>query len=427
MRVTYIHQYFTTRDGAGGTRSYEVARRLVAKGDDVVIVTSDAFLPERLRSRWPVHRFEIDGISIIAIRSSYSNHMTYPSRIVSFFIFAALASYLGMGTRADVVFASSTPLTVVIPGFLSSRAQRCALVFEVRDLWPTAPIEMGALRQPLAIHLARALERWAYRVSDLVIALSPGIAKGVVQTGAISRARVFVVPNGCDVDLFGASRGRDASPLRSRLSRAAGEGPLVVYAGTLGRVNGVEYLAEIAAEMRPLRPDARFLVVGDGWGRHIVECRARELGILNESFFIWEPVPKRDVAAILASATIVTSIFKPIPAMRANSANKFFDGLAAGRALAINYGGWQADLLRVSGAGVVLSEDDARDAARTLAHFLRDSSRIREAEIAARQLAATMFDRDRLADDVRSILTEAVEGLRGSRDSDSSALEGTVR
>ena len=41
MRILYLHQYFNTPDMSGGTRSYEMARRLVAAGHEVHMVTSE--------------------------------------------------------------------------------------------------------------------------------------------------------------------------------------------------------------------------------------------------------------------------------------------------------------------------------------------------------------------------------------------------
>ena len=40
MRVLYVHQYFCTRQGRSGTRSYEFARHLVRRGHQVTMLTS---------------------------------------------------------------------------------------------------------------------------------------------------------------------------------------------------------------------------------------------------------------------------------------------------------------------------------------------------------------------------------------------------
>ena len=61
-----------------------------------------------------------------------------------------------------MIYATSPPLTMALPALVAAARWRAPLVFEVRDLWPEAPIQMGALRNPLAQRLARAIERFVY-------------------------------------------------------------------------------------------------------------------------------------------------------------------------------------------------------------------------------------------------------------------------
>jgi glycosyltransferase involved in cell wall biosynthesis len=106
-----------------------------------------------------------------------------------------------MQIQAELVFATSTPLTIAIPAIVASKRQRIPMVFEVRDLWPEVPIAMGALRNPISRWLARKLERVAYRSSARVIALSQGMADGVARVG-FPIQRIVVVPNASDISFF---------------------------------------------------------------------------------------------------------------------------------------------------------------------------------------------------------------------------------
>ena len=175
MRVLYLHQYFVTPSMSGGTRSFEFARRLADAGHEVNVITANV-------NRCPENSAEpevIDGIRVHWLPVAYSNQMSYLMRIVAFFKFAVLAARQARKVGGDIVFATSTPLTIAIPGVITSRSLKIPMVFEVRDLWPEMPIAMGALRNPVSKFLARALERFAYRHSSHIIALSPGMAKGV--------------------------------------------------------------------------------------------------------------------------------------------------------------------------------------------------------------------------------------------------------
>lgn len=350
-------------------------------------------------------RLNIAGIPTVIIHVPYSNAMSFGQRIRAFFEFAWYASREAVCQKADVVFATSTPLTIAIPGVVARLRHRVPMVFEVRDLWPELPIAVGALKNPLARVAARWLEWVAYHSSAHIIALSPGMAEGVIRRG-VSPDRVTVIPNSCDLDLFDVPP-EHGYPIRASL-KLAPEQPLIVYTGTFGLINGVEYLVDVAAAMRTLAPDAHFLLVGDGARREIVTQKARSAGVLGNNLTIWDPVPKVKLPAVMAAATVATSVFLPLKPMWNNSANKFFDALAAGRPIAINYGGWQADLLRETGAGIVLPPDDPVEAAHQLASFVHDGTRLRAASEASRHLARTRFDRDIAARQLESVLRSVV-------------------
>lgn len=119
----------------GGTRSYEMARRLVAMGHEVNMVTS--WREPDGRKDW--FTTEQSGIKVHWLPVRYSNCMPYNQRIASFFKFAFCATYKAASLPADVVFATSTPLTIALPGICASLFRRVPMVFEVRDLWPAIP------------------------------------------------------------------------------------------------------------------------------------------------------------------------------------------------------------------------------------------------------------------------------------------------
>ncbi len=404
MRILYLHQYFTTPDLSGGTRSYEMARRLAAKGHDVTMITSSAFLDETWAPFPGWHEHECEGFRVEVLHLPYSNRDSFAKRMRTFLKFMTSCSRRAASREADVVFATSTPLTIAIPGVIASRKRKAPMVFEVRDLWPELPIAVGALRNPLLKAGARALERFAYRNAERVVALSPGMADGVARTGYPSD-RIAVIPNSCDRGLFTAT---DEEAAAFRVSHDwLGDRPLVVYTGTLGLINGVSYLAETAAAAQDIDPELRFLVVGDGMEHAKIRDRAAELGVLDRNFFMLPPQPKKSLPALLRAADVATSLFLPLEPMWHNSANKYFDALAAGRPVAINYGGWQAEVLRETGAGLLLDPHDPAAAARTLTDALADPERMASMATAAAELARTRYDRDLLAHELEGVLLAA--------------------
>jgi glycosyltransferase involved in cell wall biosynthesis len=371
----------------------------VAAGHRVDIITS--FQGPTARKGWFITNES--GINVHWLPVKYSNRMNYPSRVLAFFKFAIRAAIRARHVRGDVVFATSTPLTISIPGVYAARRRGIPMVFEVRDLWPDVPIAIGALNNPVLRFAVKALERFSYSNSAAVIALSPGMAQGVLRTG-YPPEKVTVVPNAADLELF------QRNPVRGHAFRkrmGIDDHKIVVgYLGTLGRLNGLSYLVRIAAV---LKDDARFmfLTAGDGLEWEKVTALARAEGVLGRNFLMLPQVTKMEVPALFSAVDIATSLFLPIPEMEANSANKFFDALAAGCCVAINYGGWHAQLLREAGAGIRLDADPRR-AATELQALADEPGRILSAGVNARKLAEDRFSRDELAGKIHAVLASVL-------------------
>jgi glycosyltransferase involved in cell wall biosynthesis len=381
MRILYLHQFFVTRAGVGGTRSYEFARRFVARGHEVRIVTAAGAARRGTSS--------VEGIEVVAVSGSYSDYvsatsLSYPRRMLAFARFALSATAAALrAPRPDVVYATSPPLTMALPALAVAAARRVPLVWEVRDLWPEAPIQMGALRNPLLRRAARALERFVYRRAARLIALSPGIRAGMVAAGAPPE-RVALVPNAADLDLF-----RPGSPPgRFRVS----------YFGTMGEANDLTAAVEAAR----LLPEVEFLLVGDGKRRAELERSAPP-----NVRFTGPASDKEAVAEVAAGSSACLTLFKDVPVLATNSPNKLFDTFAAGRPAIVNMDGWMRELVEANEAGLYVRAGDARNLADRIA-WLRDHPE--EAERMGRNgraLAEREFDRDELAARALAVLEEA--------------------
>ncbi len=406
MHILYLMQYFVPPDGTWSTRTYEFARRLIASGHQVTVITSNGMLPEPYRSISKTTSAEIAGVPCIVIPVPYATGMSSLNRVKGYVRYNLSAFRQIIHQRADVVYASSAPLTIAIPAIWAKLWHRIPMIFEVRDLWPEMPIAMGTLKNPILKAVARGLEWVAYHSAAHVIALSPGMAEGVKSRG-IPAERISVIPNSCDIELFDVPPERGGR-IRAQLGLTPGQ-PLVVYAGSYGLLNDLDYLIDLAHQMQFLAPQVRFLLIGSGINERRIRTSAQELGLLDHTLWMWEPLPKKEMPGLMAAATVATSFFVSLKPMWKNSANKFFDALAAGKPIVINYGDWQADIINKYGVGLVLPPEDARQAAELLAAFLADPGRLEAAGHAAREVARTQFDRDSMAQKLEAVFAQVVK------------------
>ena len=290
VRILYLHQYFNTPEMVGGTRSYEMARRLVDRGHEVHMVTT--WREKDGRSGW--FRSEEGGIKVHWQYVPYSNNMGFGGRILAFLRFALGASRYASRLEVDLVFATSTPLTIAIPGIYAARRIGVPMVFEIRDLWPDVPIALGVLKSPLLKWLARRLELLAYENASRIVALAPGMKQAVVSKG-VDPDIVDVIPNGADLALF-HDRTVVCGVLRSR-NGIPEQGRIVLYAGTLGLVNGVDFIVRLAAELDKAGAENQYLFVILGEGREERPLRqlARGLSVLGRTVFFMGGRSKREV------------------------------------------------------------------------------------------------------------------------------------
>src|SRR5690606_11523633 len=71
-------------------------------------------------------------------------------------------------------------------------------IFVIRDLWPQAPIEVGAIRNPLMKRMLISLEKKSYQQALSLVALSPGIADHL-RTVAPTQ-KIHLIPNFSDLE-----------------------------------------------------------------------------------------------------------------------------------------------------------------------------------------------------------------------------------
>lgn len=405
MKVLYFHQHFSTPRGAVATRSYEMARRLLARGHQVTVVCG-SYAPGKTGLTGPFvrgcRRGVVDGIEVVEFDISYSNSDSFPRRVVKFLVFAVRSISVALRERYDLVFATSTPLTAGIPGICARWVRGKPFVFEVRDLWPELPREMGVIRNPLVLLAMSLLEWLCYHSAHRLIGLAPGIVEGIIRRG-VRPERVALIPNGCDLHIFASS----TQPWRP--VQVPNDALMAVYAGTHGIANGLNAVLDAAAELkRRGRDDICLVLVGEGMLKPALQARAEREKLHNVIFL--DPVEKTRLAGLLAGADLGLQILANVPAFyNGTSPNKFFDYIAAGLPVLINYPGWVADLIAEADCGFVVPPDDPGAFADALEQAADDRAALKRKGANARKLAEERFSRDKLAQDLERVLLEALD------------------
>ena len=339
----------------------------------------------------------VDGIKVI-LDLNYSNRMSFSQRILVFLKYALVTCYIAVTEKCDLIFCTSTPLTACLPGLVGKLVRRRRFVFEVRDLWPELPKAMGIITNPMILWLLKKLELMAYKMSDHIIGLSPGIIQGIVQNG-IDTCRVTLIPNGCDFNQFSNSKGAASDIDRKSF--------VAIFSGTHGRANGLKHVL-FAAEVLKVRKrnDIEIILIGDGSEKDSLQSLAQLRGLDNVKFL--NPIPKHQLSKLFSEVDVGLQVLENIPAFYyGTSPNKFFDYLASGLPVITNYPGWVADLITENHCGIAVPPDDPVKLANAMMQLADDRRILPILSKNATKLGREKFDRQKLAVEFIKAITRA--------------------
>lgn len=404
MNLIYIHEYFVTNEGTSGTRSYDVSKYLVKMGHRVTMICG---LHEQAGlARLPWWRLfaeqEIDGIRVITCNAYYSNKLRVVARMWAWMKFAMLATWICLRTKgADLIFATSTPPTVGIPGRIGAALKGIPYVFEVRDLWPEDLLAAGRMKKGLGYRFWECLEVFCYAKAKKILLVSKGFHDRLLERG-FDPGLLKTIVLGADGSLF-----KDAVPDTQYLQENGLAGKIVaVYTGAHGDANGLDQLLDTAEHLRD-RPDIAIVIIGDGKMREPLIASAAQRKLAN--VHLLPPVPKLRLPGILAACHVGLMILKQITRPRWVTPNKIFDYMFAGLPTIVNFAGTTAEMVQADGSGVASIPGSAEDLAAKIRHYADRPDERAAVGRRACEVAWQKYDRQAIARELADVFEECLQ------------------
>ncbi|MBY0433368.1 MAG: glycosyltransferase family 4 protein [Cyclobacteriaceae bacterium] len=388
MKILLLHQHFKTPAMGGVVRSYYLAKALVDRGHRVMVIT--AWNGKQSRTE------QIDGIEVHYLPVAYDNSFGFYKRSWSFVRFNTGAIRLASKFRDfTVCYAISVPLTIGLAARWISMRFGMPYVFEVGDLWPDAPIQMGFVKNYFFKQMLLALEKSIYRHARFIVALSPAIQAAIEKK--VPEKTVYMVPNMSDTDFY---KPVAKDPILENKFRVTGKW-VVSYIGAVGVANGLDYFLECANASRKAGLPIQFILCGTGAVLGTLKQLAASMGLQNISFVDF--VDRDGTREVMNVTDAVFVSYKNVPILETGSPNKFFDGLAAGKLIVINFSGWVRKEVEQARCGIFVDPLQPLDFVKKISPFLQDTSQLKSFQGNARQLAERKFN--------RTIITETFAGL----------------
>jgi glycosyltransferase involved in cell wall biosynthesis len=389
VKVLILHQHFKSPSKGGALRSYYLAKALVDHGIKTTVITA--------HNEPSTHEENVDGIRVCYLPVLYDNSFGFYKRSKAFIKYAYQAIRVaGSVGPFDLCYAISVPLTISFVAQGLKKRHNLPYIFEVGDLWPDAPIQLGYIKNRFLKNMLYWLERESYEHAEFVVALSPAIEAAIGKK--MPGKRTELIPNMSDTDFFKPEKKdpnlEEVYDVKDKF--------VISYIGALGFANGLDHILECARAAQKAELPIQFILCGDGAMKESLERGIKRLKLNNVRIL---PFQNRDgVHRVLNVTDAVFICYRPVPILETGSPNKYFDGLAAGKLVIMNFGGWIREEIEREGCGVYIDPRNPSGFVSAIHPFLQDPEILKKYQRQARSLAEREYSRKVLGERFFSLI-----------------------
>lgn len=355
MKIFWINHHARLPEESGGNRHYELGRRLVnTYGFDVTVVRGATSHLGSVKDGTLLKEIDENGCSIQ--NHDGCNFMTVPchpckresnfSRIRNMTSFAKNTQKIlnrGVLGKPDIVIGSVVHTFAAHAGLNVAKHFDVPFVYEVRDLWPLTPIELGGFSRwhPFLLFLDY-LDRKLARSADLIITTAPLMKEYYKERFGTPDEKFLWITNGTDLELF-----KDLPVAAENEKKDTFD---IYYAGAHGLANGLDQIFNKLPVILAKHPQVGLTLVGDGPLKPQLEERAEKE---NLPVRFLDAVPKKELPEILNKADALLVYLEPCSLYRYGiSLNKLADYHAMGKPI-LFIGDCAENPVIQSGAGMV--------------------------------------------------------------------------
>lgn len=378
MNILYINHYAGSALHGMEYRPYYLACEWIKSGHKVKILAASYSHVRTLQPKvfGNILNENIDGVDFSWYKTyKYSGNGI--GRLINIFQFIYLIwknkKNITENFVPDVVIASSTYPMDIWPAKKIANINKSKLIYEVHDLWPLSPIELGNMSKwhPFILMVQMA-ENYAYKHASAVVSLLPKARRYMIAHG-LSDYKFNYIPNGINVNEW--IKFIDLSePTKTKLQQIKKIGlPVVGYAGTHGTANALDMLLNVA---KLGRGKFEVVIVGNGLERKNLLQRLVDENIKNVTMF--PAISKSEIPALLNYFDVAYIGWKLNSLYRFGiSPNKLMDYMMAAKPIlhAVSAGN---DPVAESNCGVTVKPDDENEIYAGILNILKMTSEQRK-------------------------------------------------
>jgi colanic acid biosynthesis glycosyl transferase WcaI len=386
-RILIITQHFPPENSGNASRIYDLSRNLVSLGSEVIVISPFPNFPQgRFKKTYKRYTYrEIDGIhhySIFAWQPTYINP-SFVSRISYYLTFPIHAIWWALLKRKeyDVIITSSPPIFSGIPGYIIKKITRKKWLFDVRDLWIDASVELGFLKKKSFFEkISRWYERICYHNCDLITVTTEEIRRRIADTYNISIDKLRILSNGVDTKVF--------KPSTVKKNR-------IIYAGNIGHAQDLEKFI-LAVKKVNEKFSLEFYLVGDGDIKNDLLELVKKENLENIVFFTGS-LEREKIPGLIAESLIGVAPLKNLQSLNYAIPTKVYEYMSCGIPFIATGRGEIEDLAKSCKAGAI-ADNSIESIYKVMTGLLENKKLIDEMGDKGRDFAEKYYNRKKIAE-----------------------------
>ncbi|MEJ2743002.1 MAG: glycosyltransferase family 4 protein [Gammaproteobacteria bacterium] len=347
-RIVILTQWF---DPEPTFKGLLFAKKLEERGFEVEVVTGYPNYPGgRLYDGYKLHLYKkdiVDGIKVHRVYLYPSHDSSKIRRIMNYSSFALSALFfcLFFLKRPKALYVYHPPLTTGVVASIVSKIRRIPFVYDIQDLWPDTLKSTGMISSEKVLAWVGRVAHYVYKSATSIVVLSEGFKQLLINRG-VDPNKISVIYNWAD-ERYIKPAAKENYCLGSTFN--------VLYAGNFGKAQDLSVLVE-AAELLKDKGCIKITLIGNGQEKYKLNQLVKEKRLSNIE--ILDSVPVSEISSYLSSADALFVHLKSDPLFTVTIPGKTQAYLAVGKPIIMGVEGCAAELIDLSGGGVLVKSSD---------------------------------------------------------------------
>lgn len=307
MKLVYLVQYFSPEKASGLQLVEDLLEGFSAHGwkTDVFTPTPTRGVTDEQRKEYARKRVEIkyDGRLTIHRMHLYREGKGFVGRAIRYLLFSIECFWKAATVPADFIFTGSGPPTQGVVVGLAKKVSGKKVIYNLQDIFPDSLVTSGICGEnSFLMKIGHAMENFTYRNADHIITITDDMKANIMKKG-VPEDKISVVRNWIDTDKV-KHISREDNLLFDEL-KLPRDGFYVVYAGNLGKVQGVDVILKTASLMKNNR-DIKFVIFGNGSEEENLKKIVNDKHLDNVLMFQLQPIERVSEVYSMADVSIIS-------------------------------------------------------------------------------------------------------------------------